>query len=87
MAHRNQRQGIDRIDDNVQKHLDMEIETLKKSQTMLSQVGTQAAEEIRQMKKVKHGIEKDLFDKEAAIEIDAQTSTIKVTGPMKKSAK
>ena len=54
---------------------------------MLSQVGTQAAEEIRQMKKVKHGIEKDLFDKEAAIEIDAQTSTIKVTGPMKKSAK
>lgn len=86
LAHRNQRQGIDRCDDNVQKHLNLEIETLKKSQTILNQTALEADEEIRQMKKVKYGIEKDLVDKEAAIDIDQQTSALKVTGPMKKSS-
>jgi hypothetical protein len=41
LAHRNQRQGIDRIEDNVQKHLVMEIETLKKSQMLLKQTSLQ----------------------------------------------
>jgi hypothetical protein len=37
------------------------------------------------MKKIKFGIEKDLVDKEAAIDIDEQTSHLKVTGPMKRT--
>ena len=37
------------------------------------------------MKKTKYNIEKDLVDKEAAMDIDHETSHLKVTGPMKKS--
>ena len=63
----------------------MEVETLKKSQVLLKQNAMQVEEEIRQMKKNKYNIEKDLIDKEAAMEIDAETSHLKVTGPMKKT--
>ena len=134
LAHRNQRQGIDRCDDNVQKHLGLEVETLQKSGALLRQTSLQSEvitsfvlfwwvmaqhgtalcgaepcraithskqkrnprkphfefwytfqEEIRQMKKTKYNIEKDLVDKEAAMNIDNETSHLKVTGPKKKS--
>ncbi len=39
------------------------------------------AEEIRQLQKSKYGVEKDLADKEAALDIDQQTSVLRVTGP------
>ena len=32
LAYRNQRQGTDRVDDNVQKHLNFEVDTIKNSQ-------------------------------------------------------
>ncbi len=38
-------------------------------------------EEIRQLQKSKYAIEKDLADKEAALDIDKHTSVLKVTGP------
>ena len=63
----------------------LEIETLKKSQALLRQTSLQSEEEIRQMKKTKFNIEKDLVDKEAAMDIDQETSILKVTGPMKKT--
>lgn len=85
LAHRNQRQGIDRCDDNVQKHLGLEVETLSKSGALLRQTSLQSEEEIRQMKKTKYNIEKDLVDKEAAMNIDNETCHLKVTGPKKKS--
>lgn len=44
----------------------------------------QVAEELRQLKKSKYNIEKDLQDKEAAIDIDQHTQILKVTGPSKK---
>ena len=42
LAHRNQRQGIDRCDDNVQKHLGLEVETLQKSGALLRQTSLQS---------------------------------------------
>lgn len=36
LANRNQRQGKDRVDDNVQKHLGFEIETMQNSQVSTS---------------------------------------------------
>ena len=42
-----------RCDDNVEKHLILEIETLQKSQALLRQTSLNAEEEIRQMRKVK----------------------------------
>ena len=85
LAHRGQRQGIDRCDDNVEKHLNLEVETLQKSAALLRQTSLQSEEEIRQMKKTKHNIEKDLVGKEVAMDIDNETSNLKVTGPKKKS--
>jgi hypothetical protein len=41
-------------------------------------------EEIRQTKKVKYSIENDLAGKEVAMDIDHQTSSLKVTGPSKR---
>ena len=84
LANRNQRLGADRVDDNVQKHLKLEIETLKNSQVLLRQTLLQVMEELRQMQKSKHVIDKDLVDKEAAIKIDQQSSILKVSGPDKK---
>ena len=63
----------------------MEIETLEKSRALLRQTSLNAEEEIRQMKKTKHNIEKDLIDKEAAMDIDNETANLKITGPMKKT--
>ena len=63
----------------------MEIETLQKSQVLLKQNALQVEEEIRQMKKNRFNIEKDLIDKETAMDIDEQTSNLKVSGPMKKT--
>ena len=77
--------GIDFVDDNVEKHLFLEIETLQKSQALLRQTSLNTEEEIRQMRKTKHNIEKDLVDREAAVDIDSETSQLKVTGPMKKT--
>ena len=51
----------------------------------MRQTSLNAEEEIRQMRKTKHNIEKDLVDKEAAMDIDSETSNLKVTGPMKKT--
>lgn len=84
LANRNQRQGLDRVEDNVEKHLHFEIETLKNSQVLLKQTELQLSEEIRQLQKIKHIIEKDLYDKETAIDIDKHTSVLKVSGPSKK---
>ena len=74
-----------RVEDNVEKHLNMEVETLKKSQVLLKQNALELEEEIRQMKKNRYNIEKDLVDKEAAMDIDQETAQLKVSGPMKKS--
>ena len=63
----------------------MEVETLKKSQVLLKQNALELEEEIRQMKKNRYNIEKDLIDKEAAMDIDQETAQLKVSGPMKKS--
>ena len=63
----------------------MEVETLKKSQVLLKQNALELEEEIRQMKKNRYNIEKDLVDKEAAMDIDQETAQLKVSGPMKKS--
>ena len=84
LAHRAQRQGGDRVDDNVDKHLRFEVDTLKNSQILLKQAHLQLSEEIRQLQKGKHVIEKDLTDKSAAIDIDRHTSIVKVIGPDKK---
>ena len=74
-----------RVEDNVEKHLNMEVESLKKSQVLLKQNALELEEEIRQMKKNRYNIEKDLVDKEAAMDIDQETAQLKVSGPMKKS--
>ncbi len=84
LANRAQRQGVDRVDDNVQKHLNLEVETLKNSQVLLRQTQMQIAEEVRQLQKTRYLIEKDLEDKAAAMDIDQTTSTLKVSGPDKK---
>ena len=44
-----------------------------------------AAEEIRRVQKTKADLEKDLIDKEVAIDIDQQTSNLRITAPKKKS--
>ncbi len=41
----------------------------------------QVTEEVRQLQKSKYAIEKDLADKEAAQDIDEQTSVLHVSGP------
>ncbi len=51
LAHRGQRQGNDRIDDNVHKHLVLEADTVKNAQVLLRQTHMQIAEEIRLLQK------------------------------------
>jgi tektin-1 len=84
LANRAQRQGVDKVDDNVHKHLNLEVETIKNSQVLLRQTQMQIAEEVRQLQKTKYIIDKDLEDKSAAMDIDKTTSTLKVSGPDKK---
>lgn len=84
LAARAQRQGVDLVEDNVAKHLQFEVETLKNSQVLLKQTHMQVLEELRQLQKRKHAVEQDLKDKDAALEIDQQTAILKVTGPEKK---
>ena len=43
LAHRAQRQGCDMVEDNVQKHLKFEADTLKNSQVLLKQTSMQAS--------------------------------------------
>lgn len=50
----------------------------------MSQSQLQLNEELRQLQKSKFILEKDLKDKDAALDIDQQTSNLKVTGPDKK---
>ena len=84
LANRAQRQGDDKVEDNVQKHLYLEADTIKNSQVLLRQTQMQVAEEVRQLQKAKYTIEKDLEDKAAAMDIDQTTSNLKVRGPDKK---
>ena len=84
LANRAQRQGVDKVEDNVQKHLYLEADTIKNSQVLLRQTQMQVAEEVRQLQKAKYTIEKDLEDKAAAMDIDQTTSNLKVRGPDKK---
>lgn len=69
---------MDRVEDNVQKHLQFEAETLRNSQILLKQTQMQVQEEVRQLLKRKHQVEKDLRDKEHAVDIDKQTAILKV---------
>jgi hypothetical protein len=57
---------------------------LQSAQNNLKQHLAYVNEEIRQAKKVKYNIENDLTGKEVAIDIDQQTSSMKVTGPSKR---
>lgn len=84
LANRAQRQGVDKVEDNVQKHLYLEADTIKNSQVLLRQTQMQVGEEIRQLQKARYTIEKDLEDKAAAMDIDQTTSNLKVRGPEKK---
>ena len=54
------------------------------TQNNLKQHLASVLEEIRQTKKVKYNIENDLAGKEVAMDIDHQTSNLKVTGPSMK---
>ena len=87
LADRMQRQGVDKVADNVEKHLEFEVETIKNSQILLRQTSMQIAEELRQLNKARFNVEKDLEDKEAAIDIDSQTSKLAVTSLDKKKEK
>ena len=84
LASRAQRQGVDKVEDNVQKHLYLEVDTIKNSQVLLRQTQAQVAEEVRQLQKARYAIEKDLEDKAAAMDIDQTTSSLRVRGPEKK---
>ncbi len=84
LAFRAQRQGCDLIEDNVQKHLEFEVDTLKNSQLLLTQTKLQVAEERRLLLKRMHEVEHNLADKEMALDIDQHTSILKVSGPEKK---
>ena len=53
-------------------------------QVLLKQTLMQVMEELRQLQKSRYNIEKDLADKEMAMDIDKKTSIMKVTGPQKK---
>lgn len=65
--------------------INFEIKSFSQSsQNNLKQHLAIVNEEIRQTKKVKYNIENDLAGKEVAIDIDHQTSSLKVTGPSKK---
>ena len=47
LAHRAQRQGCDMVEDNVQKHLKFEADTLKNSQVLLKQTSMQASSDSK----------------------------------------
>eukprot|EP00095_Tigriopus_kingsejongensis_P002765 maker-scaffold845_size89356-snap-gene-0.17 protein:Tk02765 transcript:maker-scaffold845_size89356-snap-gene-0.17-mRNA-1 annotation:"cathepsin d" len=83
LAFRKQRQGVDNIKDNVERHLEFELQTVQSAELLLKQTQLQMVEDIRQIRKAKHVIEQDLEDKEAALDIDAHTSTLEMTGPLK----
>ena len=63
----------------------LEVATIKGVQESLNQGLQFAAEEIRRLQKVKSDLERDLIDKEVAIDIDQQTSNLRITAPKKKS--
>lgn len=54
---------------------------------LLKQTMLQLQEEIRLLQKSRHGIERDLKDKEVAIKIDEKSSILKINGPDQKSIK
>jgi len=85
MAHRQQRQGVDLCNDNVSKHLELESATIKSVQEALKHTLRESSEEIRMLQKTKSEIEKDLLDKEAAMDIDEQTARLKITAPKKRT--
>lgn len=85
MAHRQQRQGVDLCNDNVSKHLELESATIKGVQEALKHTLRESSEEIRMLQKTKSEIEKDLLDKEAAMDIDEQTARLKITAPKKRT--
>ena len=45
----------------------------------------ESSDELRLLQKTKSEIEKDLLDKEAAMDIDEQTARLKITAPKKKT--
>ena len=45
----------------------------------------ESSDEIRLLNKTKSEIEKDLLDKEAAMDIDEQTARLKITAPKKRT--
>ena len=65
--------------------IQLEVATIKGVQESLNQGLQFAAEEIRRLQKVKSDLERDLIDKEVAIDIDQQTSNLRITAPKKKS--
>ena len=66
-------------------YFQLEVATIKGVQESLNQGLQFAAEEIRRVQKTKSDLEKDLIDKEVAIDIDQQTSNLRITAPKKKS--
>ncbi|XP_040568223.1 tektin-1 [Lepeophtheirus salmonis] len=85
IVHRGKRQGPDLVDDNVQKHLQFELETFKNTMSLLKHTESMMSEKIRQIRKRKFEIIKEITDKDIALEIDQQTSNLRVTGPMSKN--
>ncbi|TRY72309.1 hypothetical protein TCAL_03139 [Tigriopus californicus] len=83
LAFRRQRQGVDNVRDNVERHLEFELQTVQSAQVLLKQTHMQVDEDMRQIRRAKNIIEKDLADKEVALNIDESTSTLEMTGPSK----
>ena len=77
--------GVDLCNDNVSKHLELESATIKGVQEALKHTLRESSEEIRTLQKTKSEIEKDLLDKEAAMDIDEQTARLKITAPKKRT--
>ena len=76
---------MDLCNDNVSKHLELESATIKGVQEALKHTLRESSEEIRMLQKTKSEIEKDLLDKEAAMDIDEQTARLKITAPKKRT--
>lgn len=71
------------MDDNVQKHLHLELDTIKNSQTLIKQTLLSLNEEMRLLQKRKYFLDKDLGDKEIALKVDRATAILKATGVTK----
>jgi tektin-1 len=67
----------DNVDDNVEKHLRLERETILASMAMLEKLHADTVEQIRKLRASIYLLDRDLINKESSLQIDQQNLVLR----------